>query len=403
MSLGVNGPVRNSPYHGAGYGRSGDKAPVADQTSLTFSAPRMAALRWLIHPGDDIPPELHGRLLATLFGNRPVFFAALVNSAAVAGVVALHRHERAFLWWFLAELVICVVRGTTLVVAQRRAAAGRATPTDLHLLMALAWAVSVGTGACLTIASRDWTVIAIVCLSAAAMAGGSCLRNYAAPRFAILVILLCLAPVALAAAVTGRAVMLVVLAQVPFFLLSMTMGALRLNRLLVATMVAERDSERRALHDPLTGLFNRAGLERGFAGWRGDILLYIDLNGFKQINDIHGHAAGDALLREYGRRLQGIAGTAAIVARVGGDEFVVLGDRIMADDADPWRDTIAAELGQPFPWGGASLLSGGSIGMARGGDGQSLETLMAVADDELYRLKPRRGAPARSIPTPGGR
>jgi len=376
---------------------------VADHTSLTFSPPRLSAFRWLTRPGDDTPPELHGRLLATLFGNRPVFFAALVNSATVAGVVAMHRHEAAFLWWFLAELVICVVRVATLVVAQRRAAAGRATPTDLHLLMALAWAISVGTGACLTIASRDWTVIAIVCLSAAAMAGGSCLRNYAAPRFAILVILLCLAPVALAAAATGQAVMLIVLVQVPFFLLSMTMGALRLNQLLVATMVAERDSERRSLHDPLTGLLNRTGLERGFANWRGDTLLYIDLNGFKQINDVHGHAAGDALLREAGRRLQAIASTAGIVARVGGDEFVVLSDRIMADDADRWRDTIAAVLGQPFPWGDASLLSGGSIGMARGGDGKSLETLMAMADEELYRLKPRRPAPMRSTSAAGAR
>jgi diguanylate cyclase (GGDEF)-like protein len=209
--------------------------------------------------------------------------------------------------------------------------------------------------------------------------------------------------VAVAAATTGQPVMLIVLVQVPFFLLSMTMGALRLNRLLVATMVAERDSERRSLHDPLTGLLNRAGLERGFAGWRGDTLLYIDLNRFKQINDIHGHAAGDALLREYGRRLQAIAGAAAIVARVGGDEFVVLSDRIMADDADRWRDTIAAVLGQPFPWREATLRSGGSIGMARGGDGRSLETLMAAADDELYRLKAGRTASVRSTSSAGAR
>lgn len=374
---------------------------VQVRESLTFTPPAIPVLRWLTHPGRNTPPELHGKLLATLFGNRPVFFAALVNSIIVAGIVALHRPESAFTWWFVGEVIICLVRGAVLLSALSRAAAGRPTPTDLHLAMSLLWGISIGVGAFLTIASRDWTVTAIICLSAAAMAGGSCLRNYAAPRFAIMVILLTLAPVMFAAAISGQRVMLIVLVQVPFFLLSMTMGAFHLNRLLVATMQAERDNEYRALHDPLTGLLNRAGLERGYADWRGDILLYLDLDGFKQINDRHGHATGDSLLREYGRRLRSITGPAALVARIGGDEFVILADRAMAGDAEALRTAIAAALHQPFILPEATLCSGASIGIACTGGDPSLPALMAAADRNLYAMK--QGREEDRLPRPADR
>jgi diguanylate cyclase (GGDEF)-like protein len=159
----------------------------------------------------------------------------------------------------------------------------------------------------------------------------------------------------------------------------------------------QEEVTRLALHDPLTGLANRRYLHMQLDGAiaraqrdkSGFSLLMIDLDGFKPINDRHGHAAGDAVLVEIGRRLSGLVRRGEIVARMGGDEFVVVLDSGTADEA-PLRaarrlvDSIAE--GILLPQGEVKV--SGSVGIAFfPADGTAADELIRKADVALYRAK----------------
>ncbi len=147
--------------------------------------------------------------------------------------------------------------------------------------------------------------------------------------------------------------------------------------------------------DPLTGLLNRSGfervIERQIADGRGATLglLYIDLDSFKPVNDLHGHATGDRLLQFVARRLGGLVRPADAVARLGGDEFVVLLSSVGSTaNCQAIADKVVASIGTPFDVDGLRLRIGASVGMAfgiePGGDGNQL---IRRADAALYRAK----------------
>jgi len=148
-----------------------------------------------------------------------------------------------------------------------------------------------------------------------------------------------------------------------------------------------------AATDPLTGLANRAGLAQGAAQLLADgaphALMLLDLDRFKPINDVHGHDAGDAVLRAVAARLQAHIRAGDIVARLGGDEFVVL---LAAPRSDADLEVLALRLGaavrQPVEFQGQALTVGASTGIARSPrDGRTLTELMRSADQAMYQAK----------------
>jgi diguanylate cyclase (GGDEF)-like protein len=153
-----------------------------------------------------------------------------------------------------------------------------------------------------------------------------------------------------------------------------------------------------ALHDHLTGLPNRVLLEDRMeqAGLRASrqpdyrfAILLIDLDGFKAVNDTHGHAAGDLLLIEVARRLTKLLRKSDTVARLGGDEFVILLDGLATANAyEAVCDNIRAAVAKPFSIDGSRLSVGLSIGVAVSGLGSSdPDHLLREADAEMYRAK----------------
>jgi diguanylate cyclase (GGDEF)-like protein/PAS domain S-box-containing protein len=153
-----------------------------------------------------------------------------------------------------------------------------------------------------------------------------------------------------------------------------------------------------AVHDPLTGLANRtllhdrlahalARVERGAAPTG---LLFIDLDNFKDVNDAHGHAAGDAVLAEVGRRLRATVRPADTVARLGGDEFVVVCEEVDRDTALALGRRLQEAIEVPMRVHGGEHRLSASIGIAMGG--HDPEALLAEADAASYEVKAGGGA-----------
>ena len=153
----------------------------------------------------------------------------------------------------------------------------------------------------------------------------------------------------------------------------------------------------RAFHDSLTGLPNRAlfldRLSQAMARGRRDggrfAVMFIDLDNLKGVNDSLGHSGGDALIRAVTERLRGCVREADTLARVGGDEFMLLVPEI-ADESDvvTVASKTLASVAEPFTIQGQEVRVTTSIGIGfYPRDGEDPETLMACADKALYRAK----------------
>lgn len=166
-------------------------------------------------------------------------------------------------------------------------------------------------------------------------------------------------------------------------------------------ITARKESEERlqylASHDPLTALFNRAGLQEQLNArirasertQRPLALLFIDLDRFKGVNDSYGHALGDALLQQVALRLQTSLKEQDLVARLGGDEFTVVLEDVPSHAAlAAIADCLVGELARPYRVDGHELYLTSSIGVSRyPQDADDAQSLLRTADIAMYRAK----------------
>jgi diguanylate cyclase (GGDEF)-like protein/PAS domain S-box-containing protein len=176
---------------------------------------------------------------------------------------------------------------------------------------------------------------------------------------------------------------------------------------------AERELSHSAFHDSLTGLANRAlfhdrlehALVRTARTGLGVAVVYLDLDGFKLVNDSHGHEIGDQVLLETAARLTSIVRTPDTVSRLGGDEFAILiEDNSRAlDEAETVAARVLQSLSEPFILGAQRVVLSASIGISVGDVACTASSMIRDADMAMYRAKETGKARwARYEPEMGG-
>ena len=171
-----------------------------------------------------------------------------------------------------------------------------------------------------------------------------------------------------------------------------------LEKIIDELRVQQQALEAQVNHDILTGLANRkllqdrfqCAVQRARRSGENFALLMIDLNGFKAINDTQGHAAGDAVLVAIAKRLTAATRDCDTVARIGGDEFVIIVESVgQPQDIGPICRKLVSRLSREVPLeSGASVSVGASVGVAiYPDDGTELTSMLGVADRAMYECK----------------
>ena len=155
---------------------------------------------------------------------------------------------------------------------------------------------------------------------------------------------------------------------------------------------AHREMQKMAMQDPLTGLANRSALLAALKSAQNHdggqpVILLLDLDAFKSINDSLGHAAGDRVLTTVARRIRGAVRSTDVVARLGGDEFAIVMPATGADQAAVVGQRILAALKEPIELPDRTIRCGASIGLSVGEPGRSPDDLLMEADVAMYASK----------------
>lgn len=349
----------------------------------SFSEPRSAVMRWFAEPGKNISGEVRARLIAAPFGTAVPTIVGSLNAVAVT-LVAFSRSGNPKLLAFAA--LECLLLAVRLILLRRRG-----KPADALFATGLLWAVLQSATIWVVVTSEDVVAMIIVLATSLAVIGGIIARNFAAPRYAFAQVL--------AIDLTFKAAFLsihpayapLIVAQLLLFMAYNVSILKQHSDMAVRALTGEIESREQAFADPLTKLLNRRGLaaraERMSTG--SLVLFYIDLDGFKSVNDRCGHAVGDRLLQEVGVCLRSLFGEEAAISRMGGDEFLVLTADRGIDDIRASGARIIALLSVPYQTQENGLaVIGASVGAARWDEcGGTLESCMAAADGALYKAK----------------
>ena len=345
----------------------------------------------------DVPVAVRQRMLATI----PTTLLSLTFYSFTLLVICattVYIARTAWAWgWLLFSMAMLAWRFLCPVIARRR---GQPEPLVGIMVSAGLSMVSFGFGSTMAILSGDIALMTISLSGSMGILAGLATRWAALPRPAIASMVLTMAPPAVMLMLAGgpyMATALVILCVV----ISVATFTKHNQENLLAAITAEELHRRMAQTDHLTGLANRAQLieqialycselpARGSDNGRRFAVLYIDLDGFKAVNDTHGHAAGDEILQRVADCLRQVTGPDEMVARIGGDEFVVLLRDADGLTARGVADEIISVISREHRiTDGRALRVGCSVGISLAPlQGREPETLLARADAALYEVK----------------
>jgi diguanylate cyclase (GGDEF)-like protein len=391
---------------------------LADVGYLGFSAAALVGLAFLAPPGSGLatPRRVLDALLVGCAVGLVAWVTVLDPVIGTSGDSLLHA--AAAVVYPVADAVLLSV--TVLTLAQTRDAPLRWGLLGAAVLAmavsdaAFAYQVAVGTYATGSVVEWGWRIaFCLLGIAGTLVRGGPSaeLHSAPAPRESVRAGVLPYLPLAAAAVLVAieaaggvglDGVEVACVAALVLLVLARQYVTMRENQDLTrAIQQREVQLHHLAFHDPLTGLANRAlfldrlehALDRAERTRQPVSVAFVDLDGFKAVNDTLGHAAGDALLIGVAGRLRGALRSADTLARLGGDEFAVLVEQ--GDDATTAARRLLGTLRDPFHVHGRSVAVSASIGVATVEAGQDTDTdaatraatLVHRADVAMYAVK----------------
>lgn len=363
-----------------------------------------SAIAWVVTGPHRQPPEIEGALLRQSLTKARPLVVSVLSSSLMALIAALMTDAPWAYGWFSAELLIGGLRLWLTGRLAKAEALGRRGNTSAPIFAGFAAFAALSTGSYLCVASGEWPLIVMAGIGIASLVGAVSSRNAGTPRYGFLLICILTLPFAVAALRSPLPFLFVVGIQLPLYASGVIFVMLENYKVLLHLHHSERENRRLAQHDLLTGLPNRAlNLQRfdellaSLRGARGNrmrrpfTVFCLDLDGFKDVNDRFGHAAGDAVLVAVATRLRESVRELDLVSRIGGDEFVILLPGISPEEASAIAERIIATVAAPFDVGAqATVAIGISIGAASApADGETADALLRSADRALYEAKIR--------------
>ncbi len=346
------------------------------------------------------PTDVSDELRASLFNRMISLFtsAMLVLTAAIS--VALRHPQTPYIAWAVLDAAVSLARffSALSILRSRTRHKGQAAPAgmapDLFILCGLLWCAVLGYGSGLCLASGDLGISVVGSLLATATVGAQCGRVPGAPRLLMTQLVLICLPLSAGGFFAPDPFLKWGFIVIPIYMFAIASINRQLHRDYVEMIVGRHESRLMALRCPLTGLANRRAFDRalatalaGPARARATVVLSLDLDGFKSVNDAHGHLAGDLLLRQVAERLMRHVPATSLTARLGGDEFAILAQGGAASAAEQLAWSVLAALREPFMISGNAASIGASIGLARASAFSTPDRLLGEADSALYAAK----------------
>jgi diguanylate cyclase len=376
---------------------------------LASQSPRELASHILSYPNSSTQDEaVAGRVRAEQINNIKryltwILLASICNALVLVAALWNSSMRQLALTWASAIIILCLYYG----LRQHRTAAVRPTQVSAHtatrairnsLLLGGLWG-SLPLIFFADAAPGGQVIIACLC---AGMLGGGAFVLASIPAAAIAFT----APIVVASAIaigrSGDAAYVLVAVLMVSYISVLWRGIYVYASQMVKRVAEQVNAERKVRRDDLTGLPNRLAffeeLETAFSRLTslGEqfAVLYLDLNDFKMVNDRCGHAVGDKLLVEVGRRLREAVRDTDVVARLGGDEFAVViaeAQGLAVPTAVAGR--IVSNLDRCFMVDDRKVYTGACVGIALApADGDNPEILLKNADEALYDAKHRPGS-----------
>jgi diguanylate cyclase (GGDEF)-like protein len=370
--------------------------------NLQLPPSRWAVAAWLIAPARSIGLEGDSELRQTMMRRlEAVLFSTAVS--VLVELIAVARHPILPLGiWLCLEIILQTFRVPIVIYMlrlSRNTNVGGAMPpwiTDAFVGLGTLWSALLGWGTLCCLSTSDPGLSVIAALLAMGTIGAQAARNPGSPRLNCLQMCLIMVPFMAGALLSKIPLMDWILLLAPMYLAGMISITRQLHEDYVALLISRTKDRDRSLHCPLTNLPNRACMDEALKATlrtahrdgRTLLIMYLDLDGFKAVNDKFGHAAGDALLVQVAGRLRIWSQSQSFVARLGGDEFAILLSTDDPQKAESEAQTLIDSLGCSYDLGAnCEARIGVSIGLASSAPNMDAGTLTLHADTALYEAK----------------
>lgn len=357
----------------------------------------------------QLPADIEIEIISRLFAALPQILCIAAGLIVGSAIMAVQTGETVFWWLTAAGVVTTLLRIANIVGFKRRDPARKLTLAEARRWEAgyayTAFAFTLVIAALtLAAAAADHAGGFVLSLGLTmALTAGSYLRTL---RYWICAVLstIAIGTLVVAFLASGDPLYQALSVLLLVYLYSIYESSDYIIGQFEELLMVRRELDFAASHDSLTGLMNRRGLDRVLreAGESGEALglLLLDLDGFKLINDRHGHQAGDDLLKQVAMRLKGVVRPGDIVARLGGDEFALVVRSV--EDAvalSEIADRAVSVVMAPFMLMGQLVTVGASVGVSvkagRDNTPWTAEVLTRAADQALYGAK--RAGKGRSM------